>query len=188
VWAGARIGARNAAADAEEAGSDPTAHGERASGQETADKAAGAEPDAVGAGGDHEAEAAIQGDDAAGASGAGGAVDTDALAGAGQPAEASGSGEHGDAGAPGGAAPRGAERPDDVAGPGETAGAGAGASTSLDDEVTVVPGVPRYHRRGCTLIRFLSDDDLETTTRGAAEAAGSVPCKACQPDKPASAG
>jgi hypothetical protein len=38
------------------------------------------------------------------------------------------------------------------------------------------------------LIRFLSDDDLETTIRGAAEAAGSVPCKACQPDKPASAG
>jgi hypothetical protein len=52
----------------------------------------------------------------------------------------------------------------------------------------MVPGVPRYHRRGCILIRFLSDGDLETTTRRSAEAAGSVPCKACQPDKLASAG
>jgi hypothetical protein len=66
-------------------------------------------------------------------------------------------------------------------------GTGTDGSTSLDDEVTVVPGVPRYHRRGCILIRFLSDGDLETTTRREAQAAGSVPCKACQPDKPASA-
>ena len=54
----------------------------------------------------------------------------------------------------------------------------------LDDEVTVVPGVARYHRRGCILIRFLSDGDLEVVTRREAEATGSVPCKACQPDKP----
>jgi len=65
------------------------------------------------------------------------------------------------------------------------AGTGADGSTSLDDEVTVVPGVPRYHRRGCILIRFLSDGDLETTTPRQAQAAGSVPCKACQPDGPA---
>jgi hypothetical protein len=57
-------------------------------------------------------------------------------------------------------------------------------SASLDEEVTVVPGVARYHRRGCILIRFLSDDDLETRTRREAQAAGSVPCKACQPDNP----
>jgi len=86
----------------------------------------------------------------------------------------------------------------DRAGPGaaaESAGEGdraasaaaADGSTPLDDEVTVVPGVPRYHRRGCILIRFLSDGDLETTTRREGEAAGLVPCKACQPDKPASA-
>jgi hypothetical protein len=59
----------------------------------------------------------------------------------------------------------------------------AGAA-SLDDEVTVVPGVARYHRRGCILIRFLSDGDLETMTRREAEATVSVPCKACQPDQP----
>jgi hypothetical protein len=53
----------------------------------------------------------------------------------------------------------------------------------MDGEVTVVPGVSRYHRRGCILIRFLSDGDLEIITRARAEAAGSVPCKACQPDK-----
>jgi hypothetical protein len=56
----------------------------------------------------------------------------------------------------------------------------------MDGEVTIVPGVSRYHRRGCILIRFLSDGDLETMTRREAEAAGSVPCKACQPDKPES--
>jgi hypothetical protein len=55
----------------------------------------------------------------------------------------------------------------------------------MDGEVTIVPGVSRYHRRGCILIRFLSDGDLETMTRRAAETAGNVPCKACQPDKPA---
>ena len=50
--------------------------------------------------------------------------------------------------------------------------------------ITVVPGVARYHRRGCILIRFLSDGDLETMTRGEAEVTELVPCKACQPDKP----
>jgi hypothetical protein len=49
--------------------------------------------------------------------------------------------------------------------------------------VTIVPGVPRYHRRECILIRFLTDDDLETATRQAAKDSGCVPCKACQPDK-----
>ena len=68
---------------------------------------------------------------------------------------------------------------------GEDAGRAADDSgTPLDDEVTIVPGVARYHRRGCILIRFLSDGDLEITTRGEAEATGLVPCKACQPDKP----
>ena len=68
---------------------------------------------------------------------------------------------------------------------GEDAGRAADDSgTPLDDEVTIVPGVARYHRRGCILIRFLSDGDLEITTRREAEATGLVPCKACQPDKP----
>jgi hypothetical protein len=60
----------------------------------------------------------------------------------------------------------------------------AAGAASLDDEVTIVPGVARYHRRGCILIRFLSDGDLETMTRREAEATVSVPCKACQPDQP----
>jgi hypothetical protein len=105
---------------------------------------------------------------------------------AGRIAEAQGAAEPGgtrDAADPGNAPGAG-----DAGDPGESGGAadgGADGSTSLDDEVAVVPGVPRYHRRGCILIRFLSDGDLETTTRREAEAAGSVSCKACQADKPA---
>jgi len=57
-------------------------------------------------------------------------------------------------------------------------------SAPPDDEVTIVPGVARYHRRGCILIRFLSDADLETMAGREAGATGLVPCKACQPDKP----
>jgi hypothetical protein len=71
-----------------------------------------------------------------------------------------------------------------------TAGTGDEPEPPADDQrdvpggqVTIVPGVPRYHRRECILIRFLSDDDLETATRRAAEDSGCVPCKACQPDK-----
>jgi hypothetical protein len=48
--------------------------------------------------------------------------------------------------------------------------------------VVVVPGVPRYHRSGCILIRFLGDDDVESVTREAAEARGCAPCRACQPE------
>jgi hypothetical protein len=66
---------------------------------------------------------------------------------------------------------------------GEAGRAADGGGAPLDEEVTIVPGVARYHRRGCILIRFLSDGDLEAMTRREAEAAGSVPCKACQPDK-----
>jgi hypothetical protein len=54
-------------------------------------------------------------------------------------------------------------------------------SASMD--VTVVPGVARYHRSECILIRFLGPDDLDIMTRQAAEADGCVPCRACQPDK-----
>jgi hypothetical protein len=72
----------------------------------------------------------------------------------------------------------------DTAGAGDGAEADADGATPPDDEVTIVPGVARYHRRGCILIRFLSDGDLETMTRREAEATELVPCKACQPDKP----
>jgi hypothetical protein len=94
-------------------------------------------------------------------------------------AEADGAGASGRAGVAsdgGGSADTGASE--------DAEGAADEAGTPLDDEVTIVPGVARYHRRGCILIRFLSDGDLETTTRGGAEATGLVPCKACQPDKP----
>ncbi len=53
--------------------------------------------------------------------------------------------------------------------------------------MVIVPGVARYHRGGCILIRFLGGDDLETTTAREAEANGCVPCRACEPEKPLSA-
>jgi len=46
----------------------------------------------------------------------------------------------------------------------------------------VVPGIARYHRSDCLLIRFLSADDLDVMTKEAAVADGCVPCKACRPD------
>ena len=48
--------------------------------------------------------------------------------------------------------------------------------------VTVVPGVPRYHRRDCILIRFMGDNDLQKMPAEAAREAGCTPCRACQPD------
>jgi hypothetical protein len=50
-------------------------------------------------------------------------------------------------------------------------------------EVTVVPGVARYHRSRCILIRFLGADDLEVMPRQQAQDAGFVACRACQPDE-----
>jgi hypothetical protein len=50
-------------------------------------------------------------------------------------------------------------------------------------EVTVVPGVARYHRSGCILIRFLGAGDLEIMTRQEAEDAKFAACRACQPDQ-----
>jgi hypothetical protein len=50
-------------------------------------------------------------------------------------------------------------------------------------EVTVVPGISRYHRSECILIRFLGAEDLATMTLQAAEVASYVPCKACRPEQ-----
>jgi hypothetical protein len=47
----------------------------------------------------------------------------------------------------------------------------------------VVPGIARYHKSGCILIRFLGDEDLQMMSQAAAEASGCVPCRACRPDK-----
>ena len=49
--------------------------------------------------------------------------------------------------------------------------------------MSVVPGMARYHRSGCILIRFLGADDLEIMTKQEAEEATFVPCRACQPDQ-----
>jgi hypothetical protein len=61
--------------------------------------------------------------------------------------------------------------------------AGRGSEEQPSSDVTVVPGITRYHRGDCILIRFLGEEDLERMTRAAAVAADCVPCKACQPDK-----
>jgi hypothetical protein len=49
-------------------------------------------------------------------------------------------------------------------------------------EVTVVPGVPRYHDANCILIRFMGDDDLQRMTLDEATEAGCTPCRACTPE------
>jgi hypothetical protein len=68
-----------------------------------------------------------------------------------------------------------------------TAGLAAGdeSAQGISGQVTVVPGIARYHRSQCILIRFLGSDDLETMTRKAAEDAAFAPCRACQPDEDA---
>jgi len=59
----------------------------------------------------------------------------------------------------------------------------APAPVDLQREVTVVPGVPRYHTPQCLLIRFMGEGDLEKTTLSAARQAGCTPCRACLPDQ-----
>jgi hypothetical protein len=90
---------------------------------------------------------------------------------------------------------------DDSTSAGDPASAGDSAptegSTSTDDattltetaapdpdlEVTVVPGVPRYHKPQCILIRFMGDSDLDKMTVAAARETGCTPCRACLPDQ-----
>jgi hypothetical protein len=71
-----------------------------------------------------------------------------------------------------------------------TAGAAAPAvgrepagGESAGGEVTVVPGIARYHKPDCILIRFLGAEDLQTMSLGQAEQTGCVPCRACRPEK-----
>jgi predicted flap endonuclease-1-like 5' DNA nuclease len=64
--------------------------------------------------------------------------------------------------------------------PGEAEPAGPDPSM----EVTVVPGVPRYHNAHCILIRFMGDSDLDKMTLAAARDVGCTPCRACLPDQP----
>jgi len=71
-----------------------------------------------------------------------------------------------------------ADRPD----PGQQAPTGESSAADDSMQVSVVPGITRYHRGDCLLIRFLSADDLEVMTIRAATDSGCVPCKACKPD------
>jgi hypothetical protein len=47
-------------------------------------------------------------------------------------------------------------------------------------QVSVVPGVPRYHDPNCILIRFMPTDDVQHMSVPEAEEAGCTPCRACQ--------
>jgi len=199
AWSSTRAGDQSTGAETGEARRDSAnrgaAHDDHAVTQAAAGVAAGTETGPAGETGGREAEAGAPGDaavdetpDRAGPGGVapgeaerpGGTADPGETAGStvAPASEAEPSSTHD------GADTSKAAGAEDAGDAGES-GAGADGSVPLDDQVAVVPGVPRYHRRGCILIRFLSDSDLETSTRRAAEAAGLVPCKACQPDIPA---
>jgi hypothetical protein len=80
----------------------------------------------------------------------------------------------------------------DTSGPGDTENVkdtgGTGGVEDLADTqpagqvVTVVPGVARYHRSECILIRFMGDSDLQKMPTWAARKAGCAPCRACHTD------
>jgi len=76
---------------------------------------------------------------------------------------------------------RSAETPESDQRPQPPAGKPPASADSV--QVSVVPGITRYHRSDCLLIRFLSADDLEVMTTQAATESGCVPCKACKPDQ-----
>jgi hypothetical protein len=59
---------------------------------------------------------------------------------------------------------------------------GEGEAAPGSDLVTVVPGVPRYHRSDCVLIRFMPEGDVHKQSVAAARDAGCTPCAACQPE------
>ena len=78
-----------------------------------------------------------------------------------------------------------AQEPDaqEPAAEGPEAGGQASENGPGQVQVTIVPGVARYHRSECILIRFLGAGDLEILTRQEAEEAKFVACRACQPDQ-----
>jgi len=65
----------------------------------------------------------------------------------------------------------------------ESAADAVGQAHSSGAKVTIVPGIARYHKADCILIRFLGDEDLETVSISKAEESGCVPCRACRPEK-----
>ena len=84
---------------------------------------------------------------------------------------------------PASTAPATADGLTSAAAPAAAKSAGGGSAGTGATEVSVVPGIARYHLADCILIRFLGDDDLESMSLPAAEAAGYVPCKACKPEQ-----
>jgi hypothetical protein len=66
--------------------------------------------------------------------------------------------------------------------PADGDGDGVGRRLSGNEQVTVVPGVPRYHVSDCILIRIMDDEDVQRMTADEAEKAGCTPCRACQPE------
>jgi hypothetical protein len=79
---------------------------------------------------------------------------------------------------PAATAPAPAAKADADAAPGEP----SAKQESSSAQVTVVPGVPRYHEKNCILIRFMTDDDLQQMTVAQATEAGCTPCRACHHD------
>jgi hypothetical protein len=75
-----------------------------------------------------------------------------------------------------------AEGPGETVSPGETDRPKDDDTRSPDQPVTVVPGVPRYHRSDCILIRFMGESDLQKMPVEAAKETGCTPCRACHPD------
>jgi hypothetical protein len=87
------------------------------------------------------------------------------------------------AGPPETAAPGpGADAATDGADAEKAAATDAGSSEGSPKQVTVVQGVPRYHKEDCILIRFMADDDVQKMTIRQATEAGCTPCRACHPD------
>jgi len=113
---------------------------------------------------------------------AGGPPADDHAAGGGAPASEDADREGAPADASAQATPAEAAAPEAApsAGGGRARNVPGGKRTS--QQVTVVPGVPRYHRANCILIRFMGDDDLQRMSLAAATDAGCTPCRACQPD------
>jgi hypothetical protein len=79
-------------------------------------------------------------------------------------------------------AAQGDAEPAPDSGPVEPPVAAATDDADSSREVTVVPGVPRYHDAGCILIRFMGEGDLEKMTLAAATEVGCTPCRACLPE------
>jgi hypothetical protein len=62
---------------------------------------------------------------------------------------------------------------------GEPPAPAAGDTSGL---VSVVRGVPRFHREDCVLIRFMPENDTQKMPVAQAREAGCTPCTACEPE------